>query len=234
MDSQGETATEKASIQEFISKLDVSAVGTASLAEWQGTKLEETALNLLPQARSVIVFAFEVYPEVLALSSPQVVMGAASLNELVTSHADYLAGRLTKAAYDVAKAFRGLGLKALPLPARGCPVDRRFQEAIFSYKHAGQAAGLGMIGWHSLLITPDFGSRVRLAACLTEAELQPTSVDITLHCESCGICIAGCPAHAIAEPEAGEPYAINKFACSSFLNASGGCSECMRVCPAGR
>ncbi|MFC2021798.1 4Fe-4S binding protein [Chloroflexota bacterium] len=228
-------ATENSNIlKASISKLDVDAVGVTSLAEWKGTKLEESALRLLPEARSVLVFAMEVYPEFLALASPGKTMGVASLNDLLDRNSDFLSGRLTKAAYDVARACHSIGLKALPLPAAGCPLDTRFLQAVFSYKHAAQAAGLGKMGWHSLLITPGFGPRVRLSACLTEAELEPTTINMTLDCESCGICVDSCPAGALAKPKASEQYAINKFACSSFRSASGACSECMRVCPAGR
>ncbi len=221
-------------LPDLIPQLDVGAVGIASLAQWKGTKLEETALRLLPQARSVVVFAMEIYPEILVLASPERVKGAASLNDLLDYHADFLNGRLTKTAYDVAKASRSAGLKALPLPAFGCPLDTRFLNAVFSYKHAGQAAALGKIGWHSLLITPDFGPRVRLSCCLTEAALEPTNTKMTVECDSCGICIDNCPAGALAKPQDGELYAINKFACGSFRSASGGCSECIRICPAGR
>ena len=234
MTSEQKAVAENSILLSLIPELDVNAVGIANLAKWKGTKLEETALRLLPQAHSVVVLAMEVYPEVLDLASPGRTTGAASTNDLLDRHAEYLSGRLTKAAYDVARALRNAGLKALPLPAAGCPMDTRFLEAVFSYKHAAQAAGLGKIGWHSLLITPDFGSRVRLACCLTEAILEPTITDMTIDCDGCGICLGNCPAGALAKPQAGEQYAINKFACSSFRNASGGCSECMRICPAGK
>ena len=234
MNNERKTTTTSTAWQDLTSKLDMDAVGVASLAEWKGTKLEETALKLLPQARSVVAFAMEIYPEILDLVSPQRIMGVASMNDLLDRQADFLNGRLTKAAYDIAKAFRSAGLKTLPLPAIGCPLDGRFLEAVFSYKHAAQAAGLGRIGWHSLLITPDFGPRVRLSCCLTEAVLEPTKTDMTIQCDSCGICLDNCPAGALAKPQAGGLYTINKFACSSFRNASGGCVECMRLCPAGR
>ncbi len=234
MSSEQKTVTASTTLLDLTSKLDADAVGIASLAEWKGTKLEETALKLLPQARSVMVFAMEIYPEILDLTSPGRMTGVASTNDLLDRNADFLSGRLTKAAYDVTKASRNIGLKALPLPAIGCPVDTRFLEAVFSYKHAGQAAGLGKIGWHSLLITPDFGPRVRLSCCLTEAILEPTKSNLTIQCDDCGICLDKCPARALAKPQTGELYSINKFACSSFRNASGGCSNCMRFCPAGR
>ncbi len=234
MSGERKTATENSALRKLISELEVDAVGIASLAEWKGTKLEETALRLLPQARSVIVFAMEIYPEILALTSPERITGAASMNDLLDRNADFLAGRLTKAAYDIARASRSAGVKALPLPAAGCPMDRRFLEAVFSYKHAGQAAGLGKIGWHSLLITPGFGPRVRLSCCLTEAALEPTTTNnMIVECDSCVICLDNCPAKALVEPQAGELYTINKFACSAFRTASGCCAECMRLCPAG-
>ena len=221
-------------LQDFISKLDVDAVGIASLADWKETVLEETALKLLPQARSVVVLAMEISREVLDLSTPGRVQGEASLSDLLNSDADFLYGRLTKGSYDIAKASHKFGLRALPLPARGCPQDTRFLKAVFSYKHAAQAAGLGTIGKHSMLVTPDFGSRVRLSCCLTEAVLEPTQRDVVHECGSCRICLDNCPPGALAEPKPGEPYAINKFACSCFRSASGACVECMRLCPAGR
>ncbi len=221
-------------LQDFISRLDVEAVGIASLADWKETRLEETALKLLPQARSVVVFAMEISREILDLASPGKVMGVAALSDLLKGDADFLYGRLTKASYDIAKASRKLRLRALPLPATGCPLDTRFLEAVFSYKHAAEAAGLGRIGRHSLLITPAFGSRVRLSCCLTEAVLEPTQGSMAEECGSCRICIDNCPAGALAGPQAGENYAINKFACSCFRTASGACAECLRLCPAGR
>ena len=223
-------------LQEVLAELDVAAVGIASLSEWKGTKIEEAARKLLPEASSVIVFAMEIYPEVLDLTSPGRIMGEASFNDLMPRHAEFVCGRLTKAAYDVAKASRKMGLKALPLPAAGCPMDDRFLKAIFSYKHAGQEAGLGKIGWHSLLVSPDFGPRVRLSCCLTEAPLESTNANgsFDVECAKCGICVDNCPAGALSKPEAGKQYSMNKYACNSFLKASGGCYECMRLCPAGK
>ncbi len=225
---------ESVDIADLLQEIEADVVGIARLSDFKGSKLEETALRLLPEARSVVVFGMEVYPEILDLASPETVMGAASLNDLLVSNADFINGRLTKAAYDVARASRNLGLKALPLPATGCPLDSRFLGSVFSYKHAGEAAGVGKIGWNSMLITPDFGPRVRLACCLTEAELQPVNGQITGGCNGCGLCIDVCPVRALSMPPDGEPYIINKFACSTYYSAAGGCSECVRVCPIGR
>lgn len=224
-------STVSATVANIIPKLDVDMVGIVKLAEWKGTKLEESALRFLPQTSSVVTFAMTYYPEILALTSHERTMGAASMNELLERHADYLNGRLTKASYDVAKSSHSVKLRALPLGPVGCPVDVRFMEAAFSFKHASEAAGLGKIGWHSLLITPDFGPRVRLACCLTEAELEPTHIHMNVKCSECGICIDNCPAGALKKPQGDQLYSINRFACSSYRGASGGCNQCMKICP---
>jgi epoxyqueuosine reductase len=222
-------------LQDVLAKLDIDLFGVAQIQDWKGTRLEETARKVLPGAKSVAVLAMEVYPEVLNLVSPGRMMGTASMNDLLDRHAEFLSGRITKATYDFARASRKAGFKALPLPSAGCPFDTRFLEAIFSFKHAGQAAGMGKIGWSSLLITPEFGARVRLGCCLTEAPLESTAgKTVDIDCASCGDCIKACPAKALSKPPKGQPYAINKFACSAFRAAGGGCSECLRVCPAGK
>ncbi len=233
-------AVEQKSVQkgitprDLVPNLDVSAIGVASLAEWKGTRLEEGALRLLPQARSVVVLAEEIYTEFLDLTSPEHTKGPAELGDLFTLHNDFLAGRLTKAAYDLAKAVRKNGMKAMPLPSKGFPYDTRFLMAPFSYKHAGEVAGLGKFGWHSLLMSPTFGPRMRFACCLTDVEFEPTRCDMVTNCQNCGICVGICPAGAISEPKSGEPYSFNKSACNLFRSGSGGCNECMRICPMGR
>jgi len=235
MDGKQKIDVQGTALRDMLPELEVNAVGVISVDDRKGTKLEQTARELLPGVRSVVVLAMEIYPEVLDLVSPGRTTGAASTNDLLNTHTDYLSGRLNKASYDIARALRSAGWKTLPMPSAGCPMDTRFLEAVFSYKHAGQAAGLGTFGWHSLLITPEFGPRARLACCLTEAGLEATlSVNTSVDCASCGRCTEICPARALSAPPKGEPYAINKFACSAFRAASGGCSECMRVCPVGR
>lgn len=220
--------------QDVIAQLDVDVVGVVNIARWQGTRLDETAKKLLPRARSIVVLGMEVYPEVLNLVSPGRLTGAASMNDLLDRHAEFLSNRITKATYDFAKVSRKAGFAALPIPSAGCPTDVRFLEAVFSFKHTAEMAGMGKIGWSSLLITPEFGARVRLGACLTEAELESTQAKtLELDCATCGDCLKACPAGALSKPKNGEAYAINKYACSAFRVSGGGCSECLRLCPAG-
>ena len=213
---------------------DVDLIGVVAVESTMGTPLYESARALLPGARSLVVFGMEVYPEVLDLVEPEKVMGEASARDLYAPHLDYLNGRMNRAIYELARSLRREGYRALPLPSVGTPTDGRFQRGILSFKHAAALAGLGRIGWSSLLVTPKFGPRVRLACLLTDASLDPTGASVDNPCNGCGECATRCRAGAISAPATGQPYAINKFACCAYRGAAGACSTCMQCCPSGR
>jgi reductive dehalogenase len=61
-------------------------------------------------------------------------------------------------------------------------------------------AGLGQLGRQGVLITPEFGPRVRLCKVLTDLPLAPTGpIDfgVTEFCDACAKCADYCPAQAI-------------------------------------
>jgi len=65
-------------------------------------------------------------------------------------------------------------------------------------KKAAELAGLGAIGMNQLLVTPEYGPRVRMSAFITDAPLaadKPIGAQI---CDSCGACVKNCPSGALA------------------------------------
>ena len=218
-------------VREALGKLDVDMVGVARIDALKDKRLKAAALALLPSAKSIVVMGMEIWPEFLDLTSPERKMGAANLNDLYRRHTESLGGRLTGAAYGIARASRKAGLKALPLGYGGPSVDGRYLEAVVSYKHAAEAAGLGRIGMSSLLITEKYGPRVELSLCLTEAAPEPGAFIEEHICRYCNVCVLKCPAQALSRPAPDEAYALNKFACRTYMEAAGGCSECVRACP---
>lgn len=217
-------------IQEMKSKLGVELIGVASIETSSSKELKDGATSLLPGVKSVIVVGKEIYKEVVALLEPSKGAGEAERGELLGPHSDYLNGRLTKAVYDLSDLFRKEGYRSLPMPAAGCPVDQRFLYSLFSYKHAAKFSGLGTIGRHSLLITAQYGPRVRLACLLTETALESSPLEQRDYCIDCNVCIRECPAKALEIPEQGEAYSMNKFACRTYRQAGLTCSVCMKVC----
>ncbi len=216
--------------EEMKRKLDVELLGVASIEGSGSKELKERAASLLPGAKAVVVFGKEMQREIVALVRPSKGVGEADPGELLGPHGDYLNGRLTRAAYDLGALLRKEGYRSLPLPAAGCPMDQRSLTAIFSYKHAAELAGLGKMGRHSLLITPEFGPRVRLACLLTEAPLEASPAGQKNRCIDCDACIRACPAKALQVSGPGTSYSINAFACRTYRQSGLTCAVCLKAC----
>ena len=108
------------------------------------------------------------------------------------------------------------------------------------YPPMAQAAGLGWRGINGLLITPEFGPRVRLAAVFTEIENLPVHEGdehawILDFCESCKRCIRDCPPDAFydkpVEHENGLVTVLDNNLCFPYFAKNHGCSVCIKVCP---
>lgn len=68
---------------------------------------------------------------------------------------------------------------------------------VFPHKTAAVAAGLGWIGKSSLLVTPQFGPRIKLATVLTDADFETSSLTVSDLCGKCSLCVEACPYGAI-------------------------------------
>ena len=108
------------------------------------------------------------------------------------------------------------------------------------YPPLTQTAGLGWLSVSGLIVTPEHGPRVRLAAVFTNIENLPFSVHndhawIEDYCAKCGICIHRCPVEAIL-PEAihhenGRISCVDNDRCFPYFSDYYGCSVCIKVCP---
>lgn len=108
------------------------------------------------------------------------------------------------------------------------------------YPPMAQAAGLGWRGLHGLIITPQFGPRVRLAAVFTEIENLPIySGDehawVLDFCKECRRCIRDCPPNAFYDTpiyhENGLVTVLDNRKCFPYFVDYHGCSICIKICP---
>ena len=135
-----------------------------------------------------------------------------------------------------AQYIRGLGFQAIP-----CGNDTACSIPI------AIDAGLGELGRNGLLITPQYGPRVRLTKIFTDLPLVPDSpieFGVRDFCMICKKCAQKCPsrslmhgepsaeAHNISNREGVHAWHINAETCLPFWAANGtDCSNCIRVCP---
>lgn len=108
------------------------------------------------------------------------------------------------------------------------------------YPPMAQSAGLGWRGINGLLITPEYGPRVRLAAVFTEIENLPSYTGdehawILDFCDVCRRCVRDCPPSAIYdEPivhDNGLVTVLDNSKCFPYFAKNHGCSVCIKVCP---
>lgn len=101
-------------------------------------------------------------------------------------------------------------------------------------------AGLGEIGRNGLLVTPQFGQRVRLGVVTTNLKLVPDSkmeFGVKELCEICGKCAVSCPGKAIPKGEMqdydGAPgWKIKQEECYAMWRRLGtDCGVCLSTCP---
>jgi epoxyqueuosine reductase len=116
------------------------------------------------------------------------------------------------------------------------PSLEKEQKGFLFLKDAGVLAGLGVIGKNNLLLTPEFGPRIRLRAIAIAEELPPSRI-MTENpwCNNCDRCIQACPVNALQDGH----YSKERCLTSPFhgRKLSPGvelwCTRCSCVCPVG-
>lgn len=124
----------------------------------------------------------------------------------------YLNFFLAECAYRVANYLESNGYSAIPFPPTGpASMYRRYEgfaemptsepfSADISHRHAAVAAGLGVIGFSGLLLTPQFGAKQRIVSIVTNAPLETDGQYVgpsLCEAEKCLICVKRCPTHAL-------------------------------------
>jgi epoxyqueuosine reductase len=132
-------------------------------------------------------------------------------NILYYHHYRQLNFHLDRAALGLAREIERRGYLALPVAASQV-VDWERMRGHVSHKELGRQAGLGWLGINNLLVTPEFGARVRLVSVLTDMPLSPGR-PLTAGCGGCRSCLAVCPAGAIHEG----PASFDHLACYQQL-----------------
>jgi len=228
-------------IKSFTKEEGAHLVGIAPVERFEGAPSGHHPNDLMPDAKSVIVFALKFNQSVMAAD----LMGTES--ELIpagyeTGHLGHVQEHMYEFMYDtnnwrlnwigakVVNFLTSQGYSALPLESgKGFAFhlqrlgSHRFDTSgfpgehysFFSHRHAAVLAGLGDMGPNNLLITPEYGPRVNLNSVITSAELtsDPMLKDSVCLGESCMLCIRpkACFGKLFEMKLGGRSYQVAKF-----------------------
>ncbi len=233
----------KRQLQNKCRALGIPIVGFAPVKRWKNPPAELPKIpsswipedfwpqSIFPEARTVIVIG-------LPVSLPIVETAPSIYYHELYKTVNML---LDLRAYEIANFLNKNGFASICLPRDGYGdisilIEKPF--AFFSHKHAAYLAGLGSFGHNNVLLTQQFGPRVRFTSIFTSAEIEPDPIigeDLCIHCLACA---KNCPAGAIQESDTFPPP-VNKIRCAKRNAALRGdfrspCGICIKVCPVGR
>lgn len=214
-----------------------SLVGIADLARLQGIETEPA--DLLSGFTRAVSLA-------VRLSDPVLDQIVDRPTPLYAQHYQKVNALLDELALRVALTIQKAGGRALPLPASQV-LDAERLTSYLSHKAVAVAAGVGWQGKSLLLVSPEFGPRVRLVTVLTDANLSPDK-PLKNRCGKCSACAEACPARAIRGVNTTSHYSSREEAlffdrCRTKVleefpklpHITGGiCGVCVSVCPWGR
>jgi epoxyqueuosine reductase len=214
-----------------------SLVGVADLAPFKEEAFAFDPVLLEPYTRAVSI-AVALEDEVIDKIDDRPTERYAGHYREINKQLDALAARAME--WIIGEGFRAQAVPASQLVSEGPPMGA------LSHKAMARMAGLGWQGKSLLIVTPEYGPRVRLVTVLTD---MPLKVDgpIKNLCAACAKCAEACPVGAIKNVRTKDRYAtrddaIDLAACNarSFENfavpeiAARICGVCVRACPRGK
>ena len=232
-------------------------VGIASVERFEGAPKGHAPTDFIPDAKSVVSLGVrlldtavewdklfrnsEIVPEELRVMLAQGYIYETVAYSMVNT-------RLEQIGLSIALFLEKKGYQSMCFPAT---FDMHYEAlmrkipnflAPFCHRHAAVRAGLGEFGRNNLVLTPEYGPRIRLNSVITSAKLEPDPIIKEKLCiERCSLCIENCGVKALSVKEnlnwneiwLDPPSIIDKHACDSRMVEAQCEGKCIRMCPVG-
>jgi len=204
----------KEEVKALAKSLGADLVGIASMDRFEGAPKQMDPRYIMPEAKSMIVMGFRVMRGSLrgieegTFFSNYSAMGYGGLTYLY----------IPMTVINLCKHIEDEGYEAIPIGHQSdwrgidnegdlkkdfsVPVapGKPAPDIMIHLRIAAYLAGLGEIGYSKMLLTPEFGPRVRIGVVLTEMELEPDPIyDGPKLCNKCMACVRNCPGGCISE-----------------------------------
>lgn len=220
-----------AEIREKAMKWGADLVGFASMDQFERYPPENRPTYALSSARTVIVLALQMVDPLLDLWLHAPPTSGAGRSPTGRAFEDEILRAISyRLALDMFK--RKIEAKVLPYG----PSPEKDQSGFIYLKEAGVLAGLGVIGKNNLLITPDFGPRIRLRAIAISEDLPPSpKITDNPWCTNCDECIQACPVNALENGKYNQERCLTSPFHQRQLSpgAQLWCTRCTCICPVG-
>lgn len=168
----------------------VGACSIEQMAKYPNATAEIEKID--PQAKSFLVYACRMVSSSIS-SAEQNIRIAQFSTRLIYDE-------LSRIGFSLMRKLDDMGFSASPIPTY-LPVpmlkETKGMIAELSLRHVAYEAGLGVIGKNLLLLTREFGPRVRFGAILTSAPLESGKPATENFCTECDLCVEACPVHAL-------------------------------------
>lgn len=181
-------------LKRFVDDKGADLFGIAPVSSYEGAEEQMHPRYYIEDAQAVIVLGLQVPKAIVqqverrTTPYPYQRFARTLLNDELDTMANQVSRFLVRQGYD-----------CLPTPANDWR-DPRTLKPMISHVLTAVAAGLGEVGWHNMLLTPEFGVRQKLVTIITDAPLEPGHVyDGDPICDRCMRCAQECNIGAIAD-----------------------------------
>jgi epoxyqueuosine reductase QueG len=213
-------------VKKIARELGADLCGIASVSRFSKSPEGFNPTDLYADAKSVIVFAIRLPSGVLQAKSP---VPYSMVND-ISLHETH------RIAFSLAVRLESLGFVAVPVPSEPYQywdAETMTGKGLLSLRHAGQLAGLGVIGKNTLLCNEQYGNLIRLGAVLVNASLDQDAIACDDVCpESCNLCIRSCPSGALGGSSVDQKKCRKHSEGATDKGAEiTVCNACRSVCP---
>ena len=199
-------------IKEAAKRLGADIVGIGSIDRWEGAPSQMDPRLIMPRAKSIIAMGFRVFRGSLR----GIEEGTYFSNYSAMGYGGITYLYMPMTVINLCKLIEDEGYEAVPMGhqsdwrgidnkgflrenySRPVAPGKPQPDIMVNLRIAAYLCGLGEIGYSKMLLTPEFGPRVRVGIIITEMELEPDPImEPGTLCNRCMACVRECPGGCI-------------------------------------